>query len=93
MATPTPPASVARPSRSPGCSNPSLRRQGNLPPVLIPEVIMHHDVRDLIGWGVFDASGKLISVHKSKLDARIAAFRYDHIIRRQPPGTPDAFPF
>ena len=54
---------------------------------------MHHDVRDLIGWGVFDASGKLISVHKSKLDARIAAFRYDHIIRRQPPGTPDAFPF
>jgi hypothetical protein len=55
------------------------------------EVTMHHDVRDLVGWGVFDASGKLVSVHETKLDARIAAFRYDYIIRRQPPATPEAF--
>ena len=54
---------------------------------------MHHDVRDLIGWGVYDGNGKLISVHETKLDARIAAFRYDYIVRRKPPATPDAYPF
>ena len=51
---------------------------------------MHHDVRDPLGWSVFDPiADKLISAHQTKPDTRTAPFRFDNLVRRQSQGDLD----
>jgi hypothetical protein len=51
---------------------------------------MHHDVRDLIGWSVFDPiADKLVSANQPKLDTRFGGYRNDPVIRSRP-ATPEA---
>jgi len=49
-------------------------------------------ITDVKAWAVRDENGHILSVHQDKLDARIAAFRCEHLDREADEREPNEEP-